>query len=232
MTPGSQPELTMLVPVFNEEENLRVYLPVLQKIADACTQEYEILLVDDGSHDASAEVIEGYMKTNARVRLVRHPRNRGPGSAVPTGISQARGEWIALVPADLACDPEEIPRLWRARTGKELVVGLRSDRRDYPLWRKILSLVYIHTLRLATGSRARQFNYIQLWRRELVAGLDLKSRGVFVTAEIILRAERAGCRIGQLPMAYRPRTRGKALGASPRAMVRCLVDMTRYLASG
>ena len=135
-----------------------------------------------------------------------------------------------FLPADLACEPEEIPGFFDARQGADIVVGLRSDRRDSPAWRRALSVGYIGLLRLLTRTRARQFNYLQLYRRRIFRSLPVSSRGVFTTAEIILRAERAGLVVAQHPMTYRPRTSGRASGASPRAMARTLVEMSAYFA--
>jgi glycosyltransferase involved in cell wall biosynthesis len=229
------PELTVLVPFFNEEENLRRNLPVLVEAARACTPRHEILLVDDGSSDSGLAVVEAFMagmRDRRRVRLVRHPRNLGPGAAIPTGVFWARGDWVMLVPADLACHPSELPGFYQARQGADLVVGLRSDRRDNPLWRRMLSQAYIATLRTLGGSAVRQFNYLQLYKRELFARLKVRSRGVFVTAEIILQAERAGLTLAQVPLTYLPRQAGRASGASPAAMLRTLMEMAGHFAFG
>jgi dolichol-phosphate mannosyltransferase len=221
-------DLTILVPVYNEAENLRVHLPVLQAAAKSCTKSHEILVVDDGSTDASAEVVRRIALKNRRIRLVRHRENLGPGSGIATGLFWSRGEWVMFLPADLACEPEELPGFYAAGKGADLVVGLRSDRRDYPLWRRALSQMYIHALRTLTSTRVRQFNYLQLWRRGIFDRLAIGSRGVFVTAEIILEAEKAGLVVAQHPMQYRPREAGRASGASPRAMARAIWELGAY----
>jgi undecaprenyl-phosphate 4-deoxy-4-formamido-L-arabinose transferase len=221
-------DLTFLVPVFNEADNLSRHLPLLERAASQCTKKHEILFVDDGSRDRSAEVVLQAAKRNRRIRLIGHAGNLGPGAGIPTGLFWSRGEWVMFLPADLACEPDELPGFYRARRGSDVVVGLRSDRRDCPLWRRGLSLAYIHMLRALTGSRVRQFNYLQLWRRSIFDRLAVSSRGVFVTAEIILRAEQAGLAVAQHPLTYRPRTGGRASGASPRAMARTLAEMTAY----
>jgi len=225
-----RPELTVLMPVYNEEQNLRLNLPILEKVIGDCTSKYEILIIDDGSSDCSWQVAKKASRKNPKIRLVQHSRNLGPGAAIPTGIFWSRAKWIMLIPADLACEPDEICGLYKARQGVDLVVALRSDRRDNSLWRRILSMVYIGLLSGLTQTSIEQFNYLQLFKRKLFASLPLFSRGVFVTAEIILRAESAGFVLTQFPMTYRPRTTGQARGASPRAVARCALEMTGYLA--
>jgi len=225
------PELTVLVPAYQEEDNLRRNLPLLLEAMGGCTAAYEILVVDDGSTDAGPDVAASFARRGP-VRLVRHPRNLGPGAAVPTGVFWARGAWILLVPADLACDPADLRRVWEMRQDADVVVALRSARGDVPGWRRALSKAFVATLRGLTGSAVEQFTYIQMVRRALFEDLPLRSRGVFVTAEIILRAERAGLRLVQLPLAYRPRESGRASGASPRAMARAAWEMLVYFTAG
>lgn len=217
-------ELSLLVPAFDEQANLAAHLPILAEQAAACSPDWEILVVDDGSQDDTPALVERLARRQTRLRLVRHPRNLGPGSAIPTGLFWARGRWLLFVPADLGCEPGELPRLWRARAGADLVVGLRSDRRDYGPWRRLLSVAFVGLVRRASGSRVEQFNYLQLYRRAAFETLAVRSRGVFVTAEIILRAEAAGLPIVQQPLRYQPRTRGRASGASPRALARCAFE--------
>jgi glycosyltransferase involved in cell wall biosynthesis len=227
----SQPELTILVPVYNEADNLKKYLGLLSQTAEACTFDYEILFVNDGSTDNSVELILKAKEKNSRIRLAHHRQNLGPGAAIPTGIIHGRGRWLMLVPADLACEPEDLQKLWQARSAADLVVGLRSDRKDYSLWRKFLSTSYIFILTTLTSSEVEQFNYIQMYRKAIFSKIKVESKSVFVTAEIILKAEKAGYRITQVPMRYRPRLAGKASGASLKSISRTLIDMTKYFLS-
>lgn len=221
-------DLTLLVPFYNEQASLSANLPVIERAARACSRRYEILLVDDGSSDGSAAIVAAAGRRNRRIRLISHPGNLGPGAAIPTGLFWARGGWIMLLPADLACEPDELPGLWRARSGCDLVVGLRSDRSDYSAWRKIVSNSYIALLHALYGSNVRQFNYLQLWRRELFSEIAQRSSGVFATAEIILGAERAGKIIAQYPLSYRPRRSGSGTGASAPAIAHCLLDLALF----
>lgn len=223
-------ELTILVPAYNEAENLEKNLPVFKQVAERFTDSWEVLVIDDGSRDATARVVQKAADQDERIRLVSHKVNQGPGAGIYSGLFWSRGKWVLFVPADLACRPRDLSRMWTARHGVDLVVGLRSDRRDYSLARKLISVTYIKLLRCLSGSSVRQFNYIQMWRRSFFRGLNLRSRGVFITAEVILRAERKGARVVQVGMEYLPRKVGHGAGAKPAVVARCIRDMVGFFA--
>ncbi len=225
-----RPELTLLVPARDERANLAAHLPLMAAAAARCTPRWEMLVVDDGSRDRTAALVRRRARRDGRIRLVQHPRALGPGAGLPTGLFWARGRWVLFLPADLGCEPAGIERMWRARRGADVVVGLRSDRSDSGPWRRLLSHGYIGLVQALSGSPIRQFNYIQLWRRAIFARLPVYARGVFVTAEIILRAEAAGLRLVEQELRYRPRRRGRAAGASPPALARCAVELARFFA--
>ncbi len=225
-------ELTILIPVYNEAENLKKNLAIIKNAAQSLTGNWEILAVDDGSSDSTAEIVKQASRQDVRIRLVSHKKNMGPGAGLYSGLFWSRGKWVLFVPADLACKPKHLLRMWKARKGADLVVGLRSDRRDYSLARKLMSVTYIALIRFLSGSSVRQFNYIQMWRRSFFAGLDLQSKGVFITAEVILRAQRKNARVVQVGMAYLPRTSGRGAGARPAVVARCLSDLVEFFAFG
>ncbi len=223
-------ELTILVPVYNDAENLKKNLPVIREAANGLTSSWEILVANDGSSDSTEDVVSKAAKRDRRIRMFSHKVNMGPGAGIFSGLFWARGKWVLFVPADLACKPEHLERMWYARAGADIVVGLRSDRRDYNFVRKLISVANIALIRLLSGSAVRQFNYIQMWRRSFFKGLNLRSTGVFITAEVILRAQKKKARVVQVGMEYLPREAGRGTGARPGVVIRSIWDMIAFFA--
>lgn len=224
------PFVSILMPAYNEEENLAWVLPLLLGHLDLLARPFEIVVIDDGSRDRTAQVVEEFGSRRPEVRLVRHGRNMGPGSGIPTGLRAARGEYAVFVPADLAIEPEDLMRMIQAGPGWDVVVGIRSDRRDYTLARKAVSHVNVFLIRLLFGLRFRQFNYLHLYRRAIFERIWPETRGVFLTAEVLVRARDAGMSIREFEARYVPRTRGQATCGNSRVIFRTVRDLFRFWA--
>jgi glycosyltransferase involved in cell wall biosynthesis len=163
-----------------------------------------------------------------RIRLLRHDTNRGPGSGILTGIANARGILITFIPADLAITLDQFPKYLEAAKHADVVVGIRSDRSDYSFLRKINSHTYIWMVKILFGMRQRQFNYVHLYRREIFKQVDIWSQGVFITAEIMIRARDCGFRIKEVEIDYVPRISGKASCGRPAVIGKTFSDLMTF----
>jgi glycosyltransferase involved in cell wall biosynthesis len=222
------PYVTVIVPAFNEEENVRSTVSSIAHKLDELETTFEIIIVNDGSTDRTRAIAEELCDADNRVRLINHPTNRGPGSGVFTGIEASEGEFVIFIPADLALDINELSRYIDASRTCDLVVGVRSDRRDYSLFRKFVSVVNICLIRLLFGMKERQFNYIHMYRREMLRRIHIESRGVFITAEIMIKARDLGYRLREVDITYVPRTAGKATCGSCRVIWKTVADLFRF----
>ena len=136
-------EISIVVPVFNEEETLRELVPRLKKVCDQLDRTYEILFVDDGSRDGSFEVLRDFKNEDDSIRLVKFTRNFGQQAAVLAGFRQCHGEIIIQLDSDLQHPPEEIPKVVAAfRDEIDLVNTRPKKRRDKPL--RVLGSKYLH----------------------------------------------------------------------------------------
>jgi glycosyltransferase involved in cell wall biosynthesis len=192
---------------------------------DALQVSHEIIIVNDGSTDRTRDIAEELGSADQRIRLINHPRNLGPGSGVFTGIEAARGEFVIFIPADLALDIEELHKYIDASKHCDLVVGVRSDRRDYSLFRKFVSVVNIALIKLLFRMKQRQFNYIHMYRRSMLERINIESRGVFITAEIMIKARDLGYRLQEVDITYVPRTAGKATCGNPGTILDTVRDL-------
>ena len=126
--------ISIVIPAYNEEQRLPTTLEqVGQWIRDKQFEFCELLIVDDGSTDGTAALVEGYARTNACVRLVRNPGNRGKGYAVRNGMLAARGEWILYSDADLSTPIEELDRLYQSARKQNAAIAIGSRALDRSL---------------------------------------------------------------------------------------------------
>jgi glycosyltransferase involved in cell wall biosynthesis len=220
------PFVTVFTPAFNEEENLPHCAEVVLGKMDGLGVTAEILIVDDGSTDDTARIAKEISKNNPRVRLVRHARNQGIGAAFLTAIDHARGQWLIFIPADLPLDPSEISSYIAAAPGADIVVGLRSDRSDYTILRKVISYTNIFLIRRLFGMKLSQYQYVSMYRMEVLRGMKItRTKSAFFLAEILIRARDQGRRLAEVPIHYAPRLSGKPTGAKFLLVIRTVCDL-------
>src|SRR5262245_23739323 len=146
-----RPEISVVIPVMNEAENVAELYRELTASLEPTGRPYEIVFVDDGSSDGTAELILGVEARDARVRLLRLRRNFGQTAAFSAGFDHARGDVVVTMDGDLQNDPRDIPRLVaKLEEGYDLVCGWRKERKD-PLSKRIPSYFANRLISFATG---------------------------------------------------------------------------------
>ena len=161
--------LSVIVPVYNEAANLGELFTRLHAVLVALGRSHEIIFVDDGSRDASADILADLYARHPAVRVIRLNRNYGQHAAIFAGLDHARGEVVVTLDADLQNPPEEIPRLLsEVEAGHDVVGGRRLQRRD-PVLRKMLSWGMNHLTSRLVGVRMRDYGcMLRAYRREVV----------------------------------------------------------------
>lgn len=137
---------SVVIPVFNEEDNLEVLYERLTKVMVSLNEPYEIIVVDDGSKDKSFQILQGLHKNDSKVKVIRFTRNFGQHMAITAGLDNSKGENVIIMDADLQDPPEEIPKLIvKQKEGYDIVYGYRRIRQD-SLFKRITSKVYLWLL--------------------------------------------------------------------------------------
>jgi undecaprenyl-phosphate 4-deoxy-4-formamido-L-arabinose transferase len=179
------PSVSMVVPVFNEEANLPELIQRCLKVGSALATQFELILIDDGSRDASAQIISTAAERHPRqVVGVLLNRNYGQHAAVMAGLAQARGEVVVTLDADLQNPPEEIPKLLeRVEQGCDVVGGVRRQRKD-SRFRVLASRTMNRWMRKMTGLQVSDYGcMLRAYRREIVdAVLACREHSVYVPA--------------------------------------------------
>jgi len=224
-----KPLVSVFIPAYNEAGNLRHCVEVVLSKMGEMGVEAEALVVDDGSTDSTGTLADELAAQNPRVRVVHHDRNQGIGAAFCTAILEARGEWIILIPADLALHPDELRCYLEATPQADIVVGLRSDRSDYTLLRKLVSWTNIHLIRSLFHMHLRQFQYISMYRMDALRGIKIEYwRSAFFLAEVLIKARDRGYRLVEVEIRYAPRVSGRPTGAKLKLVVRTVLDIFHF----
>ena len=229
--PDPRPRVSLVMPAYNEEDNLPLAVAQAREPLGAIAPAWEIVVVNDGSGDRTAAIADELAAADARVRAVHHPQNRGLGAAIATGFDAARGEVLIYCDADLPFEMSALPEAYAVleREGADVVACYRLDREGDGPRRKLFTAVYNGITRLALGLRVRDVNCpLKVLRREVFEAEGLHSTGVFIDAELLARARRNGFRIVQYGVAYSPRAHGTSTLGRPSVIAKTLVDLARY----
>lgn len=227
MSPDEPIGLSIFLPVFNEAENVGPVIRAALEVAPSICPAYEVIVVDDGSSDATEAVVRELASRNAAVRYVPHPRNRGYGAAIKTGLQSARYSYVFFTDGDGQFYLTELPGFVRPILDGEadVMIGYRNPRRD-PLFRGIAGKCWCLLVRVVLGLRARDVDCaFKAMRTALVRGMALETEGACISAELLCQLELMGCRIVERPVKHRPRLRGKATGGNPRVILRAFREL-------
>ncbi len=225
-------DLSIVVPVYNEEENLPLLVPAVESVVAPLRLSWELILVDDGSRDHSAQVMEQIAAGDpAHVRLVELRRNFGQTAAIAAGIDHASGAIVVLMDADLQNDPQDIPRMLQLiHEGYDVVSGWRKDRQDNYATRTLPSHLANGLISRVTGVRLHDYGCtLKAYRREVLTGFKLYGE---MHRFIPVYADAVGARITEIPVQHHPRRFGKAkYGLERTAKVILDLITVKFLAS-
>ena len=223
--PVRLPGLTVFLPSHNEEGNVqRVvegFCAELPKLAD----DYEVIVVDDGSRDRTGEIADRLAAGNSHVKVVHHPVNRGYGGAVISGIRAAAQPYVLLCDGDGQFDPAEVKRL-AARIGDHDVVAGRRARRADHLMRRVNGKAWTLLVRILFGLRISDMDCgFKLFRREMLEGVELHARGAMISTELMARLVGRGARVCEVEVTHLPRLTGEQSGNSLRVILRAFREL-------
>lgn len=221
MTP-TIPEISVVVPVYNEQDCLAELHTALRRVLDALGRPHEILLIDDGSTDNSPAILRRIADEDPTVRVVRFRRNAGQSAAFQAGFDRARGEAVVTLDADLQNDPEDIPAVLEGLKDADAVCGIRARRRD--TWVRRL------TSRIGNGARNWALGEdivdtgcsLKAFRREILRGFRLFN-GMHRFLPTMVRL--AGGRVVQVPVNHHPRHAGVSKYGLRNRALRTTLDL-------
>jgi glycosyltransferase involved in cell wall biosynthesis len=224
--PVRVPALSYFFPAHNEEANLQGLVEEALATLPELAETFEIVIVDDGSRDATPRIADELAAADPRVRAVHHPRNLGYGAALRSGFGAARHDLIGFTDGDRQFRVVDIGRLTAriAEDGADVVVGYRIKRAD-PLVRTLYAKAYRLANRVFFGLRVTDVDCAcKLFRRDSLAGINVESGGAFFSAELLIKLRASGRSVVEVGVPHYPRTAGSPTGAKPQVVLRAMRD--------
>ncbi len=226
VVPGDQEaaiDVSVVVPVYNEVENLPALHQGLLRALQETGRSYEIIYVDDGSTDGSDRVLQGFCARDPWVRVIQFRRNFGQTAAFSAGFDHARGEIVVTIDADLQNDPADIPRLLeKLAEGYDIVSGWRVKRRDPFLTRRLPSMAANWLISHLTGVRLHDYGCsLKAYRREVIKNVRLYGE---MHRFIPAISSWMGVRVAEIPVNHAPRRHGRSKYGLWR-MVKVFLDL-------
>ncbi len=219
--------LSLCLPAYNEAANIEDTIDGACAMLPEFVQGFEVVVVDDGSRDATADLVTHYSERDPRVRLVRHDRNRGYGAAVTTGLRAACGDLVMFTDSDGQFSLLDLPYLLAKLETCDVVIGYRYKRAD-PRHRLFNAWAWNRLIRFILGVKVRDLDCaFKVFRREVIEQLQLTATGAGINAEILAQCFRGGLRIEEVPVAHYPRSQGAATGAALRVILRAFRELPR-----
>jgi glycosyltransferase involved in cell wall biosynthesis len=216
-------DISIVVPVYNEQENIEAVYTALSSTLKKMGCQYEIIMVDDGSSDGSHKVLTSLASYDASLKVIRFRRNFGQTAAMSAGFDYAKGDIIIPMDGDLQNDPADIPRLIeKIHEGYDVVSGWRRDRKDTYVTRKIPSLLANAVISNLTGVHLHDYGCtLKAYRREVLDGINLYGEmHRFVPA----LASQFGAKVTELPVNHFPRLHGVSKYGISRTL-RVILDL-------
>ncbi|MBF6569476.1 MAG: glycosyltransferase family 2 protein [Candidatus Binataceae bacterium] len=217
--------LSVFLPSHNEEGNLERVVAGLGSILPKITDDYEIIIVDDGSRDRTGEIADRLVAADSHLRVIHHEHNRGYGGAVTSGIAAATKPWVMLCDGDGQFSSEDLGAMAAKADRYDVIVGRRVHRAD-PLGRRLNGRAWTTLMRLLFGIRIHDLDCgFKLFRRRLVDPQALKARGAMISAELMARMVGSGARIAEVEVRHLPRQAGEQSGADLRVVMRAFREL-------
>jgi glycosyltransferase involved in cell wall biosynthesis len=219
--------LSIVLPAHNEESNVAAAIEHAVKAASRLCSDYEIIIVDDGSTDTTAEVVRAEAAADPHVRLVSHEKNRGYGEALHTGFRAATKDLVFFTDADNQFDFEELEKFLPLSDRVGVVAGYRKVRQD-PWRRRFTARVWHVVVRALFYVPVRDIDCaFKMFRRSVLEEIDIESVGAMVNTELMVKLGRSGHGVAEVGVTHHPRTSGKARGATPRVVLMAIRELRR-----
>lgn len=213
MPEQKKPSLSIFFPCYNDKGTIATLIWDAKKVAEKLTDDFEVIVIDDGSTDGAREMLMDFKLKNEvpQFKLVLHEKNRGYGGALRSGFATATKDLVFYTDGDGQYDVQELPRLWEKMTSEVDVVNGYKIKRHDPLHRIVVGWIYQCVIRVVFWLPIRDIDCdFRLMRRAALSAVTLRSTTGTITVELVKKIQRAGCRFVEAPVSHYFRVYGKS----------------------
>lgn len=220
--------ISFVLPMFNESDNIEAAVSVLKALAKELTSDYEIIIVDDASTDASVRIVRTLSERDENVRLFALEKNSKFGGAFARGFKEAVKDVILYMDSDLPVSAEDVKKSLPLVLEADIVTGYSKIKKGETPLRKVISGVYNMIVQMMFSLNVKDINSgYKIVRRSLIEDLEFISRSPFVDVELFLHAKRKGGKVEQFPLIFNERTGGKSYMARLPVILATFRDMVK-----
>ncbi len=220
--------ISVFFPAFNDAENLKTQIPRTVETLERLTADFEIIVVDDGSTDATPEVLDAFRRKYSFLRVVRHPHNLGYGAALQSGFNHATKELVFYTDGDGQYDVRDLPRLFEKLSPEtDMVMGFKVRRAD-AAHRSMIGKLYQTGIKFLFGLKIQDVDCdFRLIRRRVLDAIVLSSQTGAICVDLMRQIERGGFRVVEVPVQHHPRLHGTSQFFRVGPVFWTLVDLGR-----
>jgi dolichol-phosphate mannosyltransferase len=220
--------LTLVVPVLNEEILLEKFMAKTERDLDEAGIDWELFMVNDGSTDASLEIMRDFAKGRPRVIVLDLPGNCGPGANLYQAYAMASKDVVAYATVDGFYDTAELPALLVHFEEHDAVSAYRTDLTSHPGFRKVQTMINVYLQRAMFPYPLKAVHTLQIHRRDFLQTVGLQAKTPFLCSEMLYKAIEAGFSVKEVGIPYLPREAGKATGGNPKLIYRTMAEIFTY----
>jgi len=217
--------LTVFFPCYNEKDSVRPLTEKALRVLPEICEDYEVLLIDDGSTDGTAELADRLAQEYPAVRVIHHPHNKGYGAALQSGFRGASKTYVFYTDGDGQFDLEELPSLLSLMQQYDVVSAYRLNRQE-GLIRKLNAYCWTRLVGVLFDLKLKDIDCaFKLYKKADLDAIEMVSTGALIDTEILARLRRKGCTIAQVGVHHYPRIAGTATGANIKVILKAFREL-------
>lgn len=204
-----QKSISVLLPAYNEEENIKECVLSVKRYLDKRFKDYEILVITDGSTDNTEKIVRKFVKRDQHIKLLHHKTNLGYGAVLRSGFADCSKELIFYTDSDNQFNIQNLDSLFPLLDSYDIVSGYRLNRQD-PLMRIFVAWFYNTLIRILFNLDVRDIDAsFKLYKKDVFKKMKLKANTGLIDAEVLIKAKKNGFKIGQIGVKHYPRMKGR-----------------------